>query len=915
MNIGALTATLGVDTSGLDKAVQRMQQTEASMNKSISKINSKLEDTGKKISQFGKVASTYVTLPLLAVAGVAFKMASDLEENINKTDVAFKENAENIKEWSKTTLTSFGIAQSSALEMASLFGDMGTSMGLSTARAADMSKSLVGLAGDLASFKNIQIETAQTALAGIFTGETESLKKLGIVLTEVNLQEYAFSQGIKQKVNDMSQSEKVMLRYNYILNVTKNSQGDFARTSDGAANQMRIFQESLKEVGATFGQILLPVLTPVLAKINEIMQAIGRMTERQRTWIVGIALVAAAIGPLAMAIGFLTSTVIPGIILAGGKLVAMFTALNAVIIANPMGVLAMALIAVGAAAYGVYNSMGKLTATQKLANDLSIKVSQSMVEEKRNIEKLIATVNDDTASKEKKKLAIEDLNRISPAYLGFIDEDAVRTGIAQKAIDLYIKSLEQKARAQAAEEMYVALEKDRIKLIMESANAQQSFGSVLWDTFTSGGNAILGATKQTREFAASMSEITKNQAFLKAAMEAPTPTAPDFAAQAETIGAAMKNVKTMNLAQVNAVKDRVNEQLSLEKQYTSNLLREQQELLNGKATLQAYQRQGEIDAELEKNQTNLKNYQTYLNQLNTMAKTMGGLDTGGGGGIPIMKEADQLSSKLSLIGESTRTAVQSANLLRGAFGNIAGDLDAENITSQLAWIAQQNSVLGDSFDSTSAQLSVWTAEWKRLFDEGLRPKDSAYDFVTNKIKELNGEIATSSEELKKLQEQQMVFNSLSNAATDMAFAIGGAMAGAGDAAQSFAEIILGTAQQVIGAMLKEAFTALFLHGATKGLLGLTAAAIGVGALMAMFQQSKKQADSAARLADGGIIPPGYPNDTFNAKLSSQEAVIPLDRLGEMMGKGEVKERKVVFQIKGRTLEAIMDEQDKYGNSY
>ncbi len=140
-------------------------------------------------------------------------MASDYEESLNKVRVAFGSSSSSVEEFSKTAIDSIGLAEQSALDMAALFGDMATSMGLTRPAAAEMSTSLVQLAGDLSSFKNINIEEVTTALAGVFTGETESLKRLGIVMTEANVQAYALEKGIKKKLNTMSQAEKVALRF------------------------------------------------------------------------------------------------------------------------------------------------------------------------------------------------------------------------------------------------------------------------------------------------------------------------------------------------------------------------------------------------------------------------------------------------------------------------------------------------------------------------------------------------------------------------------------------------------------------------------------------------------------------------------------------------------------------------------
>lgn len=287
--IGELVVKIGADASSLKKGLE-------DSTKQIAAV-------GDKMKSIGQSMSTFVTLPILAGAGAAVKLASDMNESINKVDVAFKGSSDKVKSWSDTTLKSFGIARGTALDMAATFGDMATSMGLNTGQASDMSMKLVGLAGDLASFKNISIDVANTALNGVFTGETESLKQLGIVMTQANLQEFAYSQGIKTKVQDMTQAEQVQLRYNYILANTTNAQGDFNRTSAGTANQTRMFGESLKELGATMGTKILPIITPIITKINEWLQKFAQMSPETQKVILIIAGLAAAIGPLLIVIG------------------------------------------------------------------------------------------------------------------------------------------------------------------------------------------------------------------------------------------------------------------------------------------------------------------------------------------------------------------------------------------------------------------------------------------------------------------------------------------------------------------------------------------------------------------------------------------------------------------------------------
>ena len=308
--------------------------------KALSKADSKLQKFGKKAKAVGKSMTTYVTAPIAIAGGFAIKMASDFEESLNKVDVAFGKSNKEIKTFAETSKVSFGIAEGSALDMAAMFGDMGTSMGLTQKDAAGMSKSLVGLAGDLSSFKNIQVDVATTALAAIFTGETESLKKLGIVMTEANLKHFALSQGIQKNIKNMTQAEKTQLRYAFIMANTTNAQGDFIRTQDGAANQMRIFGEGVKELTTEFGQLLLPAFTKIVTAANKIIDKFIALDSTTKKTILIVAGLVAAIGP---------------VILARGTLITLAPALGTAftVMTGPVGAVVAALAAV---AYVIVNN-------------------------------------------------------------------------------------------------------------------------------------------------------------------------------------------------------------------------------------------------------------------------------------------------------------------------------------------------------------------------------------------------------------------------------------------------------------------------------------------------------------------------------------------------------------------------------
>jgi hypothetical protein len=296
----------------LEKQVRNATNPIDDLEKKSKKSAQALKDMAKQAADIGKTMSMYVTTPLVAAGTASIKMASDFNESLNKVDVSFKSASASVTEFAKTSLKTYGIASGTALDMASNFGDMATSMGLGVGEASKLSTSLVGLAGDMASFKNIRIDVAQTALNGIFTGETESLKRLGIVMTEANVKAYAFSQGITKQYDTMSQAEKVMLRYQYVMSVTKNAQGDFARTNENAANQMRMFGEGTKQLSAEIGQVMLPVVTSITRAANEMISEFSGASESTKGFIVVLGGIAAATGPLLFLVGTIVPKVIEG---------------------------------------------------------------------------------------------------------------------------------------------------------------------------------------------------------------------------------------------------------------------------------------------------------------------------------------------------------------------------------------------------------------------------------------------------------------------------------------------------------------------------------------------------------------------------------------------------------------------------
>lgn len=276
-------------------------------NANLKALSSQLQQIGDKMSSVGRSMTTKVTAPIVAGYTLASKYASDYEENLNKIDVAFGDSSQTVKDWANTASVEFGLSKVQATDAASAFGALGKGIGLTDTEAAGMSTTLAGLSADLGSYFNVGVDESSKALEGIFTGESEALKKFGVVMTDTNLKQFAADQGLVW--SQMSQTEKTMLRYQFVLEKTKDAQGDFSRTSDGTANSTKIFQASLQDLGTTIGTTLLPIITPIIQKITEWINKFQELSPETQKIITIVGLVAAAIGPILVVVGTLISSI------------------------------------------------------------------------------------------------------------------------------------------------------------------------------------------------------------------------------------------------------------------------------------------------------------------------------------------------------------------------------------------------------------------------------------------------------------------------------------------------------------------------------------------------------------------------------------------------------------------------------
>lgn len=253
--------------------------------KSLSGVQSQANIAGSKISnsfsKIAKVVGTAFSVAMITRFGKScIDLGSDLTEVQNVVDVTFKNMSSSVDKWAKQSQSQFGLSETMAKKYVGTFGSMAEAFGFSEKQAYNMSTALTGLAGDVASFYNISQDEAYTKLKSVFSGETETLKDLGVVMTQNALDAYALANGYGKTTSAMTEAEKVSLRFAFVQDQLKNATGDFARTQDSWANQTRILQLRFESLKATLGQGLINVFAPVLKLVNALILRVGALADK-----------------------------------------------------------------------------------------------------------------------------------------------------------------------------------------------------------------------------------------------------------------------------------------------------------------------------------------------------------------------------------------------------------------------------------------------------------------------------------------------------------------------------------------------------------------------------------------------------------------------------------------------------------
>lgn len=265
--VGQIALELGIDSS------QIVNQLTGASNKAAKQATSIFSGMGKKIAAGLSIAAfTKFTKDCLEVG-------SNVTEVQNVVDTAFKDLSGQADQWASNAMTNFGLSELSAKKYMGVFGQMSNAMGITGQAALDMAEDVTGLTGDVASFYNLSTDEAYTKLKSIWTGETETLKDLGVVMTQTNLDQYALNNGFGKTTAKMTEQEKVMLSYQYVTSALSNATGDFVKTQDSWANQTRILTLRFEQLKASLGKGFIALFTPILRGLNNVLAGLQKVAD------------------------------------------------------------------------------------------------------------------------------------------------------------------------------------------------------------------------------------------------------------------------------------------------------------------------------------------------------------------------------------------------------------------------------------------------------------------------------------------------------------------------------------------------------------------------------------------------------------------------------------------------------------
>ena len=337
-SIGLLNIVFGADLRGFDRAMKKAQ-------KSITKFGNKMGNIGKKLT-------TNVTLPIIGLGAAAVKMAADFEETDSKFKTVFSSIQKQAEDTAKTFKESFGLSEKAAKQLLSDTGDLLVGFGFTEQAALDLSKNVNELAVDLASFTNFSggAEGASLALTKALLGERESIKSLGIAITEADLKSFAAEQGLVWK--ELDRITKANLTFQLAMKQSSKAVGDYSRTSGSLTNQSRALGFAMQDLSVEFGTILIPLAKSLVSALKDMVSWMSNLSLETKESIVKWFGYGAVLGPVIIGVSKLIlafSYLLPWIIKIGKAIRWLGVQMLTMIKKNPWLLLATAVAAAGVA--------------------------------------------------------------------------------------------------------------------------------------------------------------------------------------------------------------------------------------------------------------------------------------------------------------------------------------------------------------------------------------------------------------------------------------------------------------------------------------------------------------------------------------------------------------------------------------
>ena len=277
---GSIRINTQINTRGMYRGLSTVSRAIPGISRGVAGINSSFSKLSNTVKKTGMViAAVFSTRALVQFGRAATRLGSELQEVENVVSVAFPHMTKEMEKFASSAAKNFGLSETMAKRYSALFGTMAKQFNFTEKEAFEMGTTLAALAGDVASFYDIDQDLAYIKLKSVFSGETETLKDIGVVMTEAALNQFALSKGIDKTVSKMTEQEKVALRYQFVLERLSQASGDFIRTSDSWANQTRVLKLQFDSLRATLGQGLINILTPVIKLINTLLAKMATLAE------------------------------------------------------------------------------------------------------------------------------------------------------------------------------------------------------------------------------------------------------------------------------------------------------------------------------------------------------------------------------------------------------------------------------------------------------------------------------------------------------------------------------------------------------------------------------------------------------------------------------------------------------------